>query len=111
VRLGPSSFPRDPYGHLTNQAAHFCLGLGLSAVLWPLWGIPSALVIGALYGFLWEGLVQKWVLPWASFEDSLHVTTGGAAIVSALSYDWPGLMVMLAVWAGLLAVGVWRRRS
>jgi hypothetical protein len=107
--LSPGSFRNDPYGHVTNQAGHFAIGLGLTTLLFPLWGIPAALVVGLLYGLLWEGLVQRWVLPVDSFEDTVHVTTGGGFVASALTYDWPGAVAVLAAWAGLLAVGVWRR--
>ena len=107
--FAPGSFRNDPYGHVTNQAGHFTIGLALSTLLFPLWGVPSALVVGAIYGLLWEGLVQSWVLPIDSFEDSVHVTTGGGFVVSALSYGWLAAVAILAAWAALLAVGVWRR--
>lgn len=107
--FAPGNFKNDPEGHVANQAGHFALGLSLSFLLFPLWGIPAAIVVGLLYGFVWEGLVQKWVLPVDSFEDTVHVTTGGGFIVSALSYGWAAAMVILGAWAGLLAVGVWRR--
>lgn len=107
--FAPGNYRSDPYGHVTNQAGHFAIGLALSTVLYPLWGIPSAILVGALYFLLWEGLVQRWVLPIDSFEDSVHVTTGGGFVVTALAYGWPGAMAILAAWAGLLAVGWWRR--
>ena len=108
--FAPGNFRRDPEGYLGNQAGHFAIGLALSTVLFPFWGIPSAIVVGVLYGLLWEGLVQGFVLPVDSFEDTVHVTTGGGFIVTALSYSWAGAMAILAAWAGLLALGVWRRR-
>ena len=109
--LDPSNFRGDPYGHATNQAGHFAIGLALATLLFPLWGAPSALIVGACYGLLWEGLVQRWVLPLDSFEDSVHVTAGGGFVVTALAYGWTGAMAILAAWAVLLTVGVWRRRA
>ena len=105
----PGNFRNDPEGYLGNQAGHAMIGIALSVILWPLWGIPAAIVVGVSYGLLWEGLVQGFVLPVDSFEDTVHVTTGGGFIVSALSYGWGAAMAILAVWAGLLALGVWRR--
>lgn len=107
--LAPSSFPRSPYAHVTNQAGHFCIGLTLATLLFPWWGIPAAIVVGLAYGLIWEGLVQQWVLPWDSFEDSVHVTTGGVYAVLAMAYDFLGAVIVLGVWAGLLAVGAWKR--
>lgn len=107
--FAPGNFKGDPEGYLGNQAGHFVIGLALSVILWPMWGIPAAIVVGVSYGLLWEGLVQGFVLPVDSFEDTVHVTTGGGFIVSALSYGWAAAMVILTAWAGLLALGVWRR--
>lgn len=73
----PSSYRKDPYGYATNQAGHFAIGLALSTVLFPWWGVAAAVIVGLCYGLIWEGLVQGFVLPVDSFEDSVHVTTGG----------------------------------
>ena len=100
----PGNFRGDPYGHVCNQAAHFCIGLVLAAVLAPLWGYPAALIVALGYGLMWEGLVQRYVLPWDSLEDSLNVAAGAAYAVS-------GSLAVLAAWAVLLAVGWWRRRG
>lgn len=108
--FAPGNFKGDPEGYLGNQAGHFAIGLALSTVLFPWWGIPAAVVVGVLYLLVWEGLVQGFVLPVDSFEDAVHVTTGGGLIVAALSYGWWAAMAILAAWAGLLALGVWRRR-
>ncbi len=107
--FAPGNFRNDPEGHLGNQAGHFAIGLALTTVLYPLWGIPAALVVGVLYGLVWEGLVQRWVLPVDSFEDSVHVTAGGGFVAAALAYGWGAAMAILAAWAVLLGVGVWRR--
>ena len=107
--FAPGNFRNDPEGHLANQAGHMAIGLALTTVLYPLWGVPAAIVVGVLYGLLWEGLVQRWVLPIDSFEDSVHVTTGGGFIAAALAYGWGAAMAILAAWAVLLALGVWRR--
>ena len=98
----PGNFPRNPYGHATNQSAHFCIGLCLAAILAPFWGYPAALIVAMGYGLLWEGLVQRYVLPWDSLEDTLNVAAGAAYAVS-------GSLAVLAAWVVLLAVGVWRR--
>jgi len=100
----PGNFRGNPEGHLGNQAGHFCIGLFLAALLAPMWGYPAAVIVALGYGFLWEGLVQRWVLPVDSFEDTVHVASGAAYAVS-------GSLVVLAAWAVLLAVGAWRRAS
>lgn len=105
----PSAFPGDPEGYLGNQCAHFAIGLALTVLLLPAWGTPSALIVGVLYGIVWEGLVQRWVLPWDSFEDSIHVTTGGTVIAEALAGGRPGVEVVLIFWVALLTIGVRRR--
>jgi hypothetical protein len=102
--LNPGNFKGDAYGHATNQAGHFCIGLVLAAILAPLWGYPGALIVALGYGLLWEGLVQRYVLPWDSLEDTLNVAAGAAYAVS-------GALAVLGAWAALLAVGVWRRRT
>jgi hypothetical protein len=107
--FSPGNFRNDPEGYLGNQAGHFAIGLALSAVLFPWWGIPAAIIVGLCYLLIWEGLVQGFVLPVDSFEDSVHVTTGGGLIVTALSYGWWGAVAILAAWAVLLGLGVWRR--
>lgn len=106
----PGNFKGDPEGYLGNQAGHFAIGLGLSTLLWPHWGIPSAIIVGVMYGLIWEGLLQRWALPIDGVEDTIHVTTGGGFVVTALSYGWPGAATILVAWAGLLAIGVWRRQ-
>jgi hypothetical protein len=107
--FAPGNFRNDPEGYIGNQAGHMAIGLALTTVLYPMWGIPAAIVVGLLYGLLWEGLMQKWVLPIDSFEDSVHVTTGGGFIAAALAYGWGAAMAILAAWAVLLALGVYRR--
>ena len=109
MTFAPGNFRGDPEGYLANQAGHWAIGLALTMVLFPWWGIPAAVVVGLLYGFIWEGLVQRWVLPVDSFEDTVHVTTGGGFIAAALSYGWWPAMLILLAWAALLALGVWRR--
>ena len=100
--FAPGNFKGDPYGHATNQAGHMAIGLVLAAVLAPIWGYPAALIVALGYGLLWEGLVQRYVLPWDSLEDTLNVAAGAAYAVS-------GSLAVLGAWAILLAVGVWRR--
>ena len=100
----PGNFPRNPYGHATNQAGHMAIGLCLAAPLAPFWGYPAALIVAMGYGLLWEGLVQRYVLPWDSLEDTLNVAAGASYAVS-------GSLWVLGAWAVLLAVGVWRRRG
>ena len=100
----PGNYRNDPEGHLGNQSGHFAIGLCLAAPLAPFWGYPAALIVALGYGLLWEGLVQRYVLPWDSLEDSLNVAAGAAYAVS-------GSLAVLAAWAVLLAVGWWRRRG
>ncbi len=100
--FAPGNFRGDPEGHLANQAGHMVIGLVLAAILASLWGYPAALIVALGYGLLWEGLVQRYVLPWDSLEDTLNVAAGAAYAVS-------GSLAVLAAWAVLLAVGLWRR--
>ena len=102
--FAPGNFRNDPEGHLANQSGHFAIGLVCAAVLSLPWGYPAALIVTLAYGLLWEGLVQRYVLPWDSLEDTLNVAAGAAYAVS-------GSLAVLAAWAALLAVGVWRRRG
>ena len=102
LTLAPGNFQGDPYGHATNQAGHFCIGLFLAALLAPMWGYPAAVIVALGYGLIWEGLVQRWALPVDSFEDTVNVASGAVYAVS-------GSLVVLVAWAGLLALGAWRR--
>jgi len=102
LTFAPGNFRGDIEGHLTNQWGHFWIGYAGASILAPMWGYPAAVLVALGYGLLWEGLVQRWVLPVDSFEDSVHVASGAAYAVS-------GSLVVLAAWAVLLAVGAWRR--
>lgn len=73
MRLGPSSFPRDPYGWACNQAGHLAIGFGLSLVLGPV-------AAAVLYFVAWEVLYQVRRLGggWRdSVADTLFVGVGG----------------------------------
>lgn len=100
--FAPGNFRGDPEGHLANQWSHFWIGYAGASILAPHWGYPAAVIVALAYGFIWEGLVQKWVLPMDSFEDSLNVASGAVFAVS-------GSLLVLAAWVVLLAAGVWRR--
>ena len=102
MTFAPGNFKGDPEGHLTNQWGHFWIGYAGAAILAPHWGYPAAVIVALIYGFAWEGLVQRWVLPVDSFEDTLNVACGAVFAVS-------GSIPVLIAWAALLALGVWRR--
>lgn len=106
----PDAFWGDPYGHVTNQCAHFVVGVWLAIVAVSWSGPATPLLVGSLYLIVWEIGVQRGRLWRDSLEDTVHVTTGAAVITAALQGGyWPVVAVLVAQ-AGLLAVGV-RRRS
>ncbi|AZB65045.1 hypothetical protein EBL87_15330 [Cereibacter sphaeroides] len=110
--LEPDAQPHQPYAWLTNQAAHSAvvglplglLALGLSI---PPEAVPPAVAL--IYLIVWERLIQRGPDLRDSLTDTAHVAAGATLITAALSWGyWPTVGV-LAVWATMLAAGIWRR--
>ena len=106
--LTPDDFAGDAYGHLTNQAGHIVLGLGIASLaaflgLW--WPIPIA--AAAAYWVIGEYVLQRAGLFWDGIEDATFVALGATfpfTVTGSLT------QVGLCFGAGLaLAIGAWRR--
>ena len=115
MTLAPSSYPRDAYGFMTNQAGHAYLVGVPAALALSGFGMAAPFIVGAAYAALWDLGYQR--LRWPQFfdwrdslEDSIHVLVGAAVISAALAGDlWTVTRCLAAQW-GLLAIGVWRRK-
>ena len=104
--MTPSNFRRAPYGHITNQAGHFVIGLFAYVLLGATGGVLVVL-IGAAYLIGWEWGVQRFSLFWDSVEDAAFVTAGAAFLPVVAYGQGPGMVITVAIW---LAVGAWLRR-
>lgn len=109
--LKASDFRGNPYGYLTNQAGHaYLVGFPAALILSPWAGLLiTPILVAAIYGILWEIVVQRGRLLRDSFEDTIHVMVGSAVLCSALSGNALTVAEVMGAQAGLLAVGVWRR--
>lgn len=108
--LGPSSFPGDPYGHLTNQSGHaYLVGAPMALGFAGLPPIAAPFVIGALYWIIWEWGIQRGKDWRDSLEDAVHVTAGAAVMTAALGGDILTVAGCMVAQGVLLAVGVYRR--
>lgn len=109
--LRASDFRADPYGYLTNQAGHaYLVGFPAALMVYPWAGLLlTPLIIAAIYGVLWEIVVQRGRLWRDSFEDTIHVMVGSSVICAALSGNALTVAETMGAQAGLLAVGIWRR--
>jgi hypothetical protein len=107
----PDGFRRDPYGYLTNQAGHaYLVGLPAALIVSPWWGLMATpVIIGAIYGVVWEWALQGGRYWRDSLEDTVHVTVGASVICAALSGDRMTVIGCMVAQAILLAIGVWRR--
>lgn len=116
MRLGPSSFPRDPYVYAAGQAGHSYFFGVVGALIFSGHGALAPFIVGATYAGLWEWGYQRWkwrdLFDWRdSLEDSIHVTVGAAVASALLVADIALVWRCLGLQGLLLAVGVWRRRS
>jgi hypothetical protein len=109
--FAPESFPRDPYGYLTNQAGHAYLVGGPAALVLSIWwGLIAAPVLVAIcYGLIWEIGIQRGRDWRDSLEDSVHVMAGASVMCAALGGDgWTVAGCFLAQGV-LLCIGMYRR--
>ncbi|WP_235842895.1 hypothetical protein [Cereibacter sphaeroides] len=69
--------------------------------------MPPAVAL--IYLIVWERLIQRGPDLRDSLTDTAHVAAGATLITAALNWGyWPTVGV-LAVWATMLAAGIWRR--
>lgn len=103
--------PGDPYGWVTNQCGHFCIGLvvavvgvAIGAPILALW--PVAALVYWLVSEVWLQCLALWR---DALMDTFHVASGVAVAASmhAGQVWWP--VAMLAVWGLVLGLGAWRR--
>lgn len=110
--LTPDSFPRDWYGETTSQTGHAAaVGMPAALALHGV-GLPPALVppaVALIYLGVWERLIQRGPDLRDSLTDTAHVAAGATLITAALCWGYWPTVGTLAVWAAMLAVGIWRR--
>lgn len=116
----PDSFPRDWYGHLTNQGAHGGLvGAGMALVaLAALPPVAAWFAVWLVYLICWEIVVQSSIKDgdlapswdWRdSIDDTSNVAGGAAVVICALTWGYWATVAAFVVWAGALAASTWRR--
>ena len=104
-------FPSDPYGHLTNQLGHACVGVvaGLALAHAGVAFLAVPLIVAAVYGVVWELVWQRSRL-WAdSLNDTANVMGGAAVCVSLLAKDYWTAWGCVAARGLFLLFGVVRR--
>lgn len=96
--FAPDDFSGDPYGWLTNQAAHMLLGFGLA--LWlGAWVMP--------FFALWEiSQVRRGGGVWDSIEDGIFVALG---VALALHPEQVVQRWIVLASLPLFARGIWTR--
>ncbi len=109
------SFPRDPYGYITNQLSHAFLGITLVSLYTYLWFVlvgeyPNQVmcvaVITFFYTIWWEALYQKW-RGLQSLEDSFYVFLGASPFLNIdMSYVLDKVLVWLLTITFFLCIGV-----
>lgn len=109
MTLPPSDFPGDPYGWVTNQTGHACIGVALTLILWPLLAVWAVPLVAVGYFLAWEIGVQRGRLIRDSLHDTAHVLAGSGVIAAALAYGHRAASVVAAAEFVALAVGAWRR--
>lgn len=105
-------FPRDPYGHATNQAGHAML-VGVPLALLGLLAFPPVAVpvfVALAYWVIWELIIQRGYL-WAdSLMDTACVMAGASVICGAFHFIddfWPAwITVSLCFLAYAFVVGL-----
>lgn len=108
--LQPDDYRTDWYGYACNQAGHAAIvGIPAALLLVPFFGtVPTPIIIAAVYGILWEIIIQRGRM-WAdSVEDTAHVMAGSSIICGVLTGYWTAL-ICAAAWLALLALGIARR--
>ena len=66
MTLAPSSYPRDAYGFMTNQAGHAYLVGVPAALALSGFGMAAPFIVGAAYAALWDLGYQR--LRWPQFS-------------------------------------------
>ena len=116
--FAPSKFVDDPYGYLTNQAGHGCLGM-LSMIVYTTFILyatgeyPDQNMVGvvfiALYLVVWESLIWKFK-GLDSLEDTLFFALG---VFPWFTIDMSQVIYQLFAWVSvisiILAIGFTRR--
>lgn len=115
----PEDYQCDPYGHLTNQAGHGAVGIGLALIallaLPPVWAWVAVVLV---YLIGWEVVVQSSIKDgdlapswdWRdSLDDTSNVGGGAAVIVGALGWGYWAAVAGFAIWGAALAISTWRR--
>ena len=116
--FAPSKFADDPYGYLTNQAGHGCLGM-LSMIVYTTFihyttgEYPDQVIVGgmmiALYLVVWESLIWKFQ-GLDSLEDTLFFALG---VFPWFTIDMSQVLYQLFSWVAIistiLAIGFTRR--
>ena len=109
--LTPDDQRADWYAWATNQAAHGAL-VGMPAALLLLGiGCPAGAVpvtVAVVYGLGWETRQIGTTLA-DSLSDTAHVAVGATLVTSALLWGYWPTVAVLAVWALMIATGIWRR--
>lgn len=109
MTLPPSDFPGDPYGWVTNQTGHACIGVALTLVLWPLLAAWAVLIVTIGYLLVWEIGVQRGRLIRDSLHDTAHVLAGAGVIAAALAWGHLAASAVAAAEFVALMLGAWRR--
>lgn len=98
------AFDRRPLSHFGNQLGHAALGY-LGVMLFGLPGVGGAIFLAGLYFVAWERLAQKGPSLRDSAEDALHLLFGALLAWASGPVFW----ALLAGWAVVMGVGLWRR--
>lgn len=120
VDMTPDAFLGDWYAWATNQMAHALLGLAMTGVLAVILRAIagrerralSLAIVGAVYFVGWEGAWQSFgagILD--ALADTAFVALGGLIGVSAWAQRGAQIVVAAVAVAGILAVGIVRRRG
>ncbi len=109
MTLPPSDFPGDPYGFVTSQCGHACIGLAGTLLIWPWWGWWAVWTVPLWYFLGWEIGVQRGRLIRDSLHDTAHVLAGSGVIAAALSYGHLAALAVAAAEFAALMIGAWRR--
>ncbi len=109
MTLPPSDFPGDPYGWVTNQTGHACIGVALTLAVWPVLHLAAVPLVAVGYFLAWEIGVQRGRLIRDSLHDTAHVLAGAGVIAAALAYGHLAALAVAAAEFAALMIGAWRR--